>query len=360
MPGVPDLPLIAVVGGGIIGLSCATALAQRGARVLLIGQSRAGEASPAAAGMLAPRVESEDTPSRTLGIAARDRYPGWLQELRETTGVSVTLLRNGVLQLAPDDAAASAMRARHAAGSRWLDSDQVRDLEPGLSPTAGALLHEDDGAVDNVALLEALRRRLSLERHVSVVRDDVVRIVPRRPHPAILTRASRFEVDRIVLAAGAWVNDIAGLPAPLPVEPLRGQMHAVSGTPIERVVFAQHAYLVPRKGTTLVGATMERVGFVVDTTEEAQSALRAASVATAPSLAKGDVVLRWSGLRPATPDFLPIVGSDPMYPALIYACGHSRNGILLAPLTGDCVAALALGEQPAYDLAPFSPARFRR
>jgi len=135
-------------------------------------------------------------------------------------------------------------------------------------------------------------------------------------------------------------------------------MHAVSGTPIERVVFAEHAYLVPRKETTLVGATMERVGFVVDTTEEAQSALRTASVSTAPSLAKGDVVRRWSGLRPATPDFLPIVGADPGYPALIYACGHSRNGILLAPLTGDCVAALALGDQPPYDLAPFSPARF--
>jgi glycine oxidase ThiO len=356
---VPGAPLIGVVGAGIIGLSCAAALAARGARVLLVGESHAGEASPAAAGMLAPHIESNDTPARTLGIASRDAYPAWVQALRDATGMSIMLLRNGVLELAPDESSADAMRTRANTTSQWLDAAALRDLEPLLAAPHGALLHEDDGAVDNVALIDALRRKLLLERLVRVIDDQVVRISPSGLHPAITTRYSRFEVDRIVLAAGAWVNDVAGVPAPIPVEPLRGQMLAFDSSPSQHVVFAHDVYTVPRNGTTLAGATMERVGFDVGTTPEAIEGFRRAATAIMPSLDGSKVLRTWSGLRPVTPDFLPIIDRDPEIPKLIYACGHSRNGILLAPLTGECVAALALDEEPAHDLRPFSIQRFK-
>jgi glycine oxidase len=356
-----DAPLIGIVGAGIIGLSCADALAARGARVLLVGESHAGESSPAAAGMLAPHIESNDTPARTLGVAARDRYPAWVDELRDVTGIPIVLLRNGVLELPHNESSAAEMRARASAGSLWLEPPDVRSLESAVVAPHGALLHEDDGAVDNVALLEALRRRLLLqERLVRLVDAQVVRISPGGLHPAIITRSSRYEVDRIVLATGAWVNDVEGLPAPVPVEPLRGQMLALAGAPSAHVIFAHDVYLVPRNGSTLAGATMERVGFESATTPEALEGFRRAAAQILPPLAHADELRSWSGLRPVTPDFLPIIDRDPHYPSLIYACGHSRNGILLAPLTGDCVAALALGEEPDHDLAPFSIRRFGR
>jgi glycine oxidase len=164
---VTDRPLVAVVGAGVIGLSCAAALCARGARVLLVGESHAGEASPAAAGMLAPHIESNDTAARTLGIAARDRYPDWVAALEEATGVRILLLRNGVLELAPDEDSAALARHRASAPSspsRWLEPSELRSLEPELVAPLGALLHEDDGAVDNVALVDALRRSVIRER----------------------------------------------------------------------------------------------------------------------------------------------------------------------------------------------------
>jgi glycine oxidase len=308
--------------------------------------------------MLAPHIESNDTAARSLGVASRNMFPAWVSELQEATGIKIMLLRNGVVELAPDERSAQHLRGLASAQSTWLDPDILHVLEPDLAEAAGALLHKDDGAVDNVALIEALRQRLLREHMVRLVEGEVVRIVPHGLHPAVVTRTARFEVDRIVMAAGAWVNEIRGLPAPLRVEPLRGQMLALTGCPIEHAVYAPDVYLVPRNGTTLVGATMERVGFETGTTEAALRGLRAAARVVVPALVDSSVSRSWSGLRPVTPDFLPIIGADPGNPALIYACGHSRNGILLAPLTGECVAALALGEEPEADLAPFSPQRF--
>jgi glycine oxidase len=358
---VTDRPLVAVVGAGVIGLSCAAALCARGARVLLVGESHAGEASPAAAGMLAPHIESNDTAARTLGIAARDRYPDWVAALEEATGVRILLLRNGVLELAPDEDSAALARHRASAPSspsRWLEPSELRSLEPELVAPLGALLHEDDGAVDNVALVDALRRSVIRERLARVVDVEVVRISPGGLHPAVITRDARFEVDRIVLAAGAWVNGIAGVPAPLPVEPLRGQMLALEGAPVRHVVYAPGVYLVPRDRVTLAGATMERVGFDAGTTDQALDTMHAATLEVVPALSGARRTRAWSGLRPVTPDFLPIIDRDPVHPALIYACGHSRNGILLAPLTGESVADLALDREPTHDLTPFKLQRF--
>jgi glycine oxidase len=166
-----------------------------------------------------------------------------------------------------------------------------------------------------------------------------------------------------VLAAGAWVNGIAGLPRLLPIEPYRGQMFSVAATGaavLRHVVYGPDAYLVPRGDRVLVGATMERAGFDADTTDEALASIRSGAAAFWPVVSTATTTAKWAGLRPVTPDLLPILGRDPDHPSLIYACGHSRNGILMAPLTGDCVVALVTGDAPPADLSAFGVARFSR
>lgn len=343
-----------------MGLSCAYALANRKIRTLLISDSRPGEASPAAAGMLAPQVEhgKGDPLAQQFSLAARDLYPTWVEALGEQTGISIGLLRNGILQLAPDDQSAELLRGKAGGKSQWLDGDALHLLEPSLARVPGALLHGDDGAVDNVALLEALRQAILSSHSSRVIESEVVEIRARRPHPAVITGTSRYEVSHIVLAAGAWSGSVGGVPRALPLEPIRGQMLMLDGAPIEHVVYGPGAYIVPRQGTTLAGSTMEHAGFEVATTQSALEDISSAAASFAPPLAKLVVRRSWCGLRPVTPDSLPIIGRDPEFESLIYACGHSRNGILLAPLTGECIASMIAGETAAHDLTPFSVERF--
>ena len=163
----------------------------------------------------------------------------------------------------------------------------------------------------------------------------------------------------MVIAAGAWAAGLGGLPRPLPVEPLRGQMLSLAGSPLRHVTYGAGGYAVPRgDGRTIVGSTMERVAFDAGTTEAGLAQVRATGGAICPALADRRMLNGWSGLRPVTPDFLPILGRDPEFPALVYACGHSRNGVLLAPLTGDVVADIVLDRPPTHDISPFRIERF--
>lgn len=159
-----------------------------------------------------------------------------------------------------------------------------------------------------------------------------------------------------MVAAGAW-SGILGVPSPLPIEPVRGQMVAFEGTPVRRVVYGDSGYVIPKAdGTTMAGSTMERVGFDPGTTDEGLAQVRRGAQAICPALTA--VTAYWAGLRPVTPDLLPILGRDPTYPNVVYACGHSRNGVLLAPLTGEVVADLVTGTPSREDVDQFRVDRF--
>jgi glycine oxidase len=175
-------------------------------------------------------------------------------------------------------------------------------------------------------------------------------------------RESRFASDRVVLAAGAWTPLIAGVGAPArAIEPLRGEMIAFGAAPLRHVTYGPDGYLIPRSdGHTIAGSTSEHAGFDADTTEAGVAAIRAGAVRCCPALADVRVDATWAGLRPMTPDALPILGPDPERERVIYACGHARNGILLAPITGEVVADLVTGAAPRYDLSRFRPGRFLR
>ncbi|HUO51653.1 MAG TPA: FAD-dependent oxidoreductase [Gemmatimonadaceae bacterium] len=352
---------VVVVGGGLIGLATAAALEQRGVAVTLIAERRDGEASTAAAGMLAPGVEAAAGPAHDFGIAARDRYPAFLDWLQRATGVTVPSGRDGILQLPATPADVSRLRQLAQGDAVWLTVHDLRTLEPAIEAGLGALLHQKDGWVDNAALVGALRAYAAGAAGIDCVDDRAVAIEPSADGAAVRCASGRHHTgSSVIVATGAWTRDLAGLPRSLPVLPVRGQMLSLSASPIRHVAFGGGGYAVPRPGgETYIGSTMEHVGFDASTTPKAHDQLRKVAAAIAPALAGAPLLRHWAGLRPLTPDMQPVVGRDPDMPSVIYACGHSRNGILMAPLTADVVSALACGEQPWYDLSPFSPTRFK-
>lgn len=351
---------VVIVGGGLVGLASAAALSARGADVTIVADHHPGEASRAAAGMLAPGVERADGAAHAFAIAARDLYPSYVEALAEVTGTLVPLNRDGILELFLEDAAAADRRSQLANGQRWLTSEELRALEPEAAAAAGAVYYPDDGAVDNVVLMRVLRELVDASSTVKIVQDRVTALDLESERPlARLASGTTMIASTVVLAAGAWSPGIHGLPRAVPIEPIRGQMAALGAAPVRHVTYSGHGYVVPRTGAhTVVGSTMEQVGFEIGVTADGMQKLADTASRIAPSLATARVLERWSGLRPVTPDLLPIIGPDPECPALLYACGHSRNGILLGPLTGECIAALASGESPGLDLSPFSIARF--
>lgn len=343
-----------ILGDGIIGLATALSFARKGGTCRILGRTVPGAASAASAGLLAPSIGVADPSVRAFMKASRDRYPDWVHWLAERTGIEVTLNRSGIIELEPP--------GRTNAGSLAdsLDVDALRTLEPAIAPSE-ATLHRDDGFVDNVRLLAALREAVRCEWSIEVVDGRAAIIQPEVGECVVTTEDGRSQRgSTVVLAAGAWTALIAGVPRPIPVEPVRGQMLRLRGCPLSHAVSSPDAYLVPRGEFTLVGSTLERVGFDVSTTTAALAHLREAATSVIPSLGQAEVESSWSGLRPMTPDGLPVIGRDPDMPSLVYACGHGKNGILLAPLSADCIAAVVAGESPPMDLTRFSVERFAR
>lgn len=247
----------------------------------------------------------------------------------------------------------------------WLDPKEARAAEPALNPyLRAALRFPEDHQVDNRLLAEALRQA-ALAAGVRIRPGETATAVLQeagRVSGVVLASGERIAARTVVIAAGAASGKIAGLPAPLPVRPVHGQLLALRpATPLIRhVLDSPRIYLVPRSdGRVIVGATVEEVGFRSGVTAGGVHALLAAALELVPSLADAPLVESWSGHRPGTPDGKPVLGGDPELPGLIYATGHYRNGILLTPITALALADMILGRAPRHDLTPFGIERFR-
>jgi glycine oxidase len=353
------LPDLVVLGGGIAGLTSALAAAAKGMRVTVIDQSRPGAASRASAGMLAPSIAGLPDSVRAVAMDARDRYPRFLDVLRDRTDVDVPLNRSGILEL-PDSESDLEQRSRRAgATADRLDSRALAALEPALGAHAGAILHPDDGAVDVVSLMAALD--MAVARHPRVTRftDEVASFDSRGNLPAFRSKGgTRYASRRLLVAGGAWVGALPGLPRAIPVRPVRGQLLRLEGLPVRHVCHMSDGYLIPRGGSLVVGATNEQAGFEHGTTPRGLATLRAIASRAVPVLGHAVVAEHWAGLRPMSPDGLPVLGADPDLPALHYACGYSRNGILLAPWAAEQLALVFTDGRPDPSLASFSVGRF--
>jgi len=333
-------------------------LAERGVDVSLIGEHRPGEASPASAGMLAPSIERAPGPAHQFGIAARDRYPSYIEFLAERTGVKVPLNRLGILQVALSEKGIKGLRKSALPTTRWLDPKELQHFEPALPHALGAMFNAQDGAVDNTALLRALDKLCSASKWIERIDGAIKSLEPRADSCEVLTESgSRMTARRVVVAPGAWAGKISGARFARAVKPSRGQLVSYASTPLRHVAYGPSGYLVPRGDITIGGSTMEDVGFDTETTPAGVKKVRTAAEEICPVLASSGTHA-WAGLRPVTPDLLPILGPDPEFPSLLYACGHSRNGVLMAPLTGDLIADLVTESPLNHDLSQFRPDRF--
>jgi glycine oxidase len=319
-----------VVGGGIIGLSSALALAESGLSVTVIDRGDPGaQASWAAAGILGPQSElQKPSPMLELMRFSFRLYPEWTAKLGE-----VGFRANGTLHLAFSEEEAGALDAMR----RWQTAHGLRVEERRHDRARLALFFPDEGQVENRGLLQALKaacRRAGVELR----------------HAAVGSLAD-IEAKHVVLCAGSWSGQLA----PVRVFPVRGEMIALETPPPECVVFGAGGYLIPRGRRMLVGATAERAGFDSAPTRAGRSYLLDVASRLQPGSERAPLLDHWAGLRPGTPDGLPIFGVLPG--GVIAATGHFRNGILLAPVTALIVRALVRGEPPPLDLAPFRPER---
>lgn len=360
---------VIVIGGGAIGCASALALARKGLRVRVLERAHPGaEASSAAAGILGAYAEAHDAgPLVQLCVASLRMYAAWTASLTEATGIDTGHRPCGSMRVFLDPAELAAASAKALAdlgpAARALGPDEARAAEPALSPdVAGALLFAGDARIDPPALLRALE---GAARRAGVTFDPpaaAARVIVDRERVTgvALESGDVARAGAVVVSAGAWsLLEGTGL-RPGEIEPIRGQMLELraGAAPFQRVFFGPGAYLSPRDdGRIIVGSTQERVGFRKAVTVRGIHGLLGGAMALVPALAEAEIARTWSGLRPSTPDGAPLLGRGGVR-GLVVAAGHFRNGILLAPITGEVVRALVVGEAPPVDIAPFAVGRF--
>jgi glycine oxidase len=362
---------VLIVGAGIIGCAAGRELALQGASVEIVDPRGEGMgATQASAGVLAPYIEAHEG-GTLLDLTARSLalYDPWIDRIRSESDVSIEYQRTGSLEVALDASGAQRLRdlaARYGSRERmeWLEGAGARDAEPALPPgVQGALsipAHGYVAAPSLTAALAASGRALGVRfRHGA----RVTRVQPRadRVEVTIADGVTR-RVGTVVIAAGSWSGQVQGLPdaAPGDVRPVRGQILRVAwrGRPLSPVVWGPACYIVSwLDGTTLVGATMEEAGFEERNTAAGVRTLLDAARALLPGIEDATFREARSGLRPATSDGLPIIGRSEFSDRIVYATGHYRNGILLAPLTAQLVAGLVNGDEPDPILKAIGPGR---
>jgi glycine oxidase len=362
---------IIVIGAGVVGSAVAYELARRGASVQIVDDRPPGMgATQASAGMLAPFTEAKDRDAAFLDLAVRslDLYDAFVARVAETSKITVGYKRSGTIDVA---ATAERLASLHHIAQRltargvrlaMLNPVEARSEEPQLGDAVeGALLIPAHGYVNAGALTRALVA--AARCHGANMIEGRVRGVASRDSALIVeTGRGPLSADVVIVAAGSWSGDIdISGGAPVPVRPVRGQLlHlAWTGTPLTRVTWGDRCYLVPwDDGTLLVGATMEEVGFDERTTAEGVQRLLAAVCELVPSASNAGFLGARAGLRPGTPDALPVIGWSTTVPNLMYATGHFRNGVLLCPLTAQLVADAVLDDIVDPALAATSPKRF--
>ncbi len=369
---------VAVVGGGAIGLAIAWRAAARGLRVVVLEREQPGHgASWVAAGMLAPVTEARLTelPLLELGVASAVRYPEFVAELRSQTGIDPGYRQLGTLVVARDRDEAESLerelevrRALRLQVTR-LRPSEARRLEPALAPNVRLGLEvPDDHAIDPRPLTEALAqavRAAGAELRTGAGAMELTcsggRVTGLR-----LADGALLSAEQVVIAAGAWTNELRGIPARerIAVHPVKGQLlrlHDPHGPGLlRRVLRVASTYLVPREdGRYVLGATMEERGYDRTVTAGALFELLRDAAELVPGISELVIDELIAGLRPATADGLPVIGPAGLS-GLHWAVGHFRNGILLTPVTADVVVAGLLGEELPDVAAPFAPARLVR
>jgi glycine oxidase len=336
-----------IVGGGIIGLSLSIELRKRGLKVLIVERGEPGqEASHAAAGMLADRGGELPPLLQALATASARMYPEFVHELGDESGVKVDLRDQGTILL-------------HEPAVDFGDlAKSIAKLEPALEPGTLSPSFLDERSVDP-RQLAAAALKAAKHRGVDIASGSLVTgICASGGHVGgVKTDKTTYSAPAVVNCAGAWAGQFS--PCPLPTRPIKGQILSVIGGPtLAHVVRAPEVYLVPRTdGRIVIGATAEDVGYDKRTEPEVIQKLLRTATMLVPALSKSRIHEAWAGLRPGSPDGLPILGETSIR-GYFAATGHFRDGILLAPVTAAVMAGLIAENNAGFDLSAFSPERF--
>jgi glycine oxidase len=374
MPEFKKTADVAIIGGGVIGLAIARALAQRGLRdVLIVERSSLGaEASSAAAGMLAPQAEADSADEFfQLCCQSRDLYPAFAQSLHEETGIDIELETSGTLYLAFTEEDERELEQRYEWQSRSglevekLSREMARLLEPAISADVRAALRFPlDTQVENRRLISALataNEALGVNVVTGVSVDSLN--LKRNRINGIETSRGFVACGKVVIAGGAWSSQVINEALPNPhIEPIRGQMVSFEATPqiARHVIYSARGYVVPRRdGRLLAGSTTEHAGFDKRVTAAGVQSIVASALEIAPAIAALPLASTWAGLRPRAADGLPVLGPCAEIAGVFYATGHYRNGILLTPITAELLASAIIEEEDSPPLQIFSPDRFQ-
>jgi glycine oxidase len=365
-------PDVIVIGAGAIGTSIGYQLARAGVKVMILDRGQVGrEATGASAGMIMAQPDrGTPEPFSALAFESARLFAPLADELRERTGMDIGYRRAGRLQVAFDEVAEHQLRSErgylvdHGAIVAWLDGATALDVEPGLNPAVrAAIYHTDEHQVMPVAFAQALARAAA--DLGAVVREGALvdRLLIEGDRVAgVGLGEETIPADEVVIANGAWAGAWSTpLEMPIPIRPIRGQLVALRtpGTALRTVIGAGDGYALTKPdGSTIIGTTVEDVGFDARPTAAAISRLLALAPQLAPRLADATVVAAWAGLRPGTADGLPLIGRLARWRGVIMAAGHFRHGILLAPVTGELVADLVAHRRPRLALDAFEPDRF--
>jgi len=349
---------IIIIGGGIIGLSLALALRRRGANVLVVERGEPGrEASYAAGGMLVDSGLETPAALQPLATASARMYPEFAKDLELDSGVHVDLRDNGTIMFPSSEH----LHRQSALPATSLSPASLAELEPALVETDGPAFYLKERSVDPRALTSAAWKAAKRRDIDFSSGDEVTAVIVIDGRAAgVQTIKTAFHAAKVVNCAGAWSGKIG--PYRFPTRPVKGQMLCLlmpSPTLIKHVIRSPQVYLIPRSdGRLLVGATVEEAGYDKRTDLPTIQRLHRAALELVPQLRNAKILEDWAGLRPGTPDALPILGPTAT-PGYYVATGHFRDGILLAPITAEIMTAMIEGHTPEYDLSPFSPERFQ-
>ncbi len=362
---------VAIVGGGVIGCSIAYYLAKAGISVIVVEEREVGAAaSSAAAGMLTPIAEDPGgSPLRDLTIKSLGMFPGLAAALFAESGIDIELTPSPVLMLPIDAGAVAGLKALTSLKGEfeveWIERHGLQSVEPMLAATFdGGLRSLGQAHVNPRRLVKAFRTAATCHgaQFFEFTRADEL-LLDRRRVTGVRCGERRISAGAVVLAGGAWSGAFAAqVGTALPIKPIRGQIVSLlpRGSSLRHVCFLGHRYLCPQPdGTVLVGSTQDEVGFNNSTTAEGVAGLLQLATSVAPALAEAELVDCWAGLRPGTPDGLPILGPIQGLDGVIVASGHFRRGILLAPITGITVAQIIKEPAAAAAVSWLSPERFR-
>lgn len=361
----------AIAGGGLIGGAIALELARAGLHVALFDRQEMGrEASWAGAGILSPAPESSAMiPLVMLGKASLAMYPEFVRTVEEISGHDAGYRPKGTLQaLFARDAReelSTVIALHHGLGLRAeaLSASDARALEPSVSEELeAAVLRPDEASVDNRALTPAVHeaaRRTGVEFFAGSGVESIWREGGRCN--GLILKNEKIEARWTIVAAGCFSAGIEGMAAYAPVKPAKGQIASLRAedVEIERVLWSENIYLVPRNdGRVIAGATVEYAGFDKKLTVGGIEKILAAAIELAPGLAEACVEETWAGLRPDSPDHLPIIGPTDLE-GLLIATGHFRGGILLTPITARLIREWLTEQRVSVDWERFSPLRFQ-